>query len=512
MTAEIVKLRIGNLAKAVLITGQSYQDPKDALNEFVSNAADEYAQMGRRGERVRILLRRQGRYPLVAISDDGRGLTPDRLREIAQNLFESVKAGDRRTLGEKAIGLLAFQQLGERCDVVSLAEGYSESHVLRLRRGKATATLEVEHRRPRDRPGTTVYVAALDPEVSRMLTQRKVVDYLRRRRATALARGEYIIEVASGRTVERVTPEKAAGVHLEIPPRNTLWGLIEFSLHVTPRPDAQRRVAAVGRAGTTIVDSITELEEFDHAPWNTGQVGGEVIFEALEQTSGRRAILRDRDAFPLLVDAVASVEPMVLRAAERLAREVDVASAGRVSDEVRRIFARVLRELADLENPMRTLVGQEEGDDGLFAAVDIPDGAAAGSGDLERSQDIDEAQSRPSWPSEPPASALPPLSPPTDPSRPAAAQRTRHLPTLLPDPHPGRGRSRFDVDDGIVYYNDTHADHQMVKDSEPALLDYLTTLVAKEYVVYNNPRVLPDDLGEEMVRMLVRLRRHVRRT
>ena len=44
MPAERVRLRIGNLAKAVLVTGQAYQDPKDALNEFVSNAADEYAQ------------------------------------------------------------------------------------------------------------------------------------------------------------------------------------------------------------------------------------------------------------------------------------------------------------------------------------------------------------------------------------------------------------------------------------------------------------------------------------
>jgi hypothetical protein len=39
--AEKLRLLIGNLAKAVLITGQAYQDPKDALNEFVLNAADE---------------------------------------------------------------------------------------------------------------------------------------------------------------------------------------------------------------------------------------------------------------------------------------------------------------------------------------------------------------------------------------------------------------------------------------------------------------------------------------
>jgi len=47
--AEKVRLRIGNLGKAVLVTGQAYQDPKDALNEFVSNAADEYARDGAAG-------------------------------------------------------------------------------------------------------------------------------------------------------------------------------------------------------------------------------------------------------------------------------------------------------------------------------------------------------------------------------------------------------------------------------------------------------------------------------
>ena len=60
MAPETVRLRIGNLAKAVLVTGQAYQEPKDALNEFVSNAADEYAEAGRPGERIRMVLRRRG--------------------------------------------------------------------------------------------------------------------------------------------------------------------------------------------------------------------------------------------------------------------------------------------------------------------------------------------------------------------------------------------------------------------------------------------------------------------
>ncbi|MDQ6946202.1 MAG: hypothetical protein M3256_07990, partial [Actinomycetota bacterium] len=63
-----------------------------------------------------------------------------------------------------------------------------------LKRGSANATLDPhERRRRRDRPGTTVYLLDLEPDVLRMLTQRKVVDYLRRRRGPALARGDYHI-------------------------------------------------------------------------------------------------------------------------------------------------------------------------------------------------------------------------------------------------------------------------------------------------------------------------------
>jgi hypothetical protein len=255
--AEKVRLRIANLGKAVLVTGQAYQDPKDALNEFVSNAADEYVQAGRRGERIRVVLRRKGRYPVIAVDDTGRGMDAERLREVARSLFESTKAGDDRTLGEKAIGILAFQQLGARCDLVSRPEGSPQTWALRLERGRPTAHLEIERRRARQVAGTTVYLSGLDPDVLRVLTQRKVVDYLRRRRGPALARGDYSIEVVEGRRTEVVTPEQPDGVRLELRAHDTLWGRIEFALYVAPADDRRRRVAVVGRAGTTIVDDLS---------------------------------------------------------------------------------------------------------------------------------------------------------------------------------------------------------------------------------------------------------------
>lgn len=76
MASEKVRLRIGNLAKAVLVSGQAYQDPKDALNEFVSNAADEYIEAGRRGERIRVVLRRNRLCAIaVAVRPESRTST-----------------------------------------------------------------------------------------------------------------------------------------------------------------------------------------------------------------------------------------------------------------------------------------------------------------------------------------------------------------------------------------------------------------------------------------------------
>ena len=250
------------------------------------------------------------------------------MRDVARNLFESAKADDVRTLGEKAIGLLAFQQLGRYCTVVSLREGSDESWALHLERGTAVAHLDRERRRARTMPGTSVYLDDLDPDVLRMLTQRKVVDYLRQRRGPALARGEYSIEVVEGprhrardaRAARGGASGAAAAAHLVGPDRVR-------ALRRPSRRQGTARVAVVGRAGTTIIDDLTELDELDVPPWSSRQVSGQIVFEALQQSAGRRAILRDREAFPVFLDAVRAVAPTVAAAVAQVAKEVDAATA-----------------------------------------------------------------------------------------------------------------------------------------------------------------------------------------
>ena len=509
MPNETVRLRIGNLGKAVLVTGQAYQDPKDALNEFVSNAADEYTEADRRGGRIRIHLRRRGRHPVIAVEDDGRGMTVDQLRAIARNLFESSKAGDERTLGEKAIGILAFQQLGGRCDIVSRPGGSSATHALRLQRGQATAILVAdEHRRARSAPGTTAYVSDLDPDVARVLTLRKVADYLRQRRGPALARGDYSIEVIEGTKSELVIPERPDGIRVDLPPLTTLWGRIDFALYVSARPDRRRRVAIVGRAGTTIIDDIAEIEEFDRPPWTSDQVSGQIVYERLQQSAGRRAVLRDRDAFPVFVDTVRGIEQLVSSTLYRIAREVDSQTVDRLAGVVRRIFSQVLRELADLDNPMRSDLGIDPGDGAVLAVASPKQPALSVRAGLALLEEEDGDRFPPLL--DPATAGRRPPGLPSDASARPDGRRA-HLPSVAPDPAPGETRSRFDPEAGVVLYNDGHTDYLLVKDDEAMLLDYLAALVVKEYVVYNNPRATSEDVAEDMVRLLVRVRQHVPR-
>ena len=316
-----------------------------------------------------------GARAAIAVDDSGRGMDPDRLRDVARNLFESSKAGDDRTLGEKAIGLLAFQQLGGCCEIVSRAVGQrrdvdaSTPPWRRIGRagpraasGQGDERDDRVHLRARHRSG-------------RVLTQRKVVEYMRRRRGAAIAAGAYELEVVEGRTGELVTPDEPAGLPIPLAGHDTLWGKLDFALYVAGDADPGRHVAVVGRAGTTIIDDLTDLEEFDHEPWTSGHLSGRVSFEPLRQSAGRRAILRDDEIYPVFRDAVRSVEPVLTRAIERIRRDLDVATAERLGDALRQVFGRVLRELADLENPMRTLVGDEPGAgaDGIAPPAPRPD-------------------------------------------------------------------------------------------------------------------------------------------
>ncbi|MBI3014251.1 MAG: ATP-binding protein, partial [Candidatus Tectomicrobia bacterium] len=295
-----IPLRIRNLSKNLLYLGQVYADPRDALNEFVSNAADEYVQAGRQGAVIQIYLGRKGDRPWPRVSDRGRGMSRPQLERVATSLCESEKANFREVpevIGEKGIGILGFASIAEQCDLVSRAEGSDETHCMSLMKGRESCTIRLEETRKRTEAGTDVYLYGISKDNLRILTPQKLSEYFRIRRRSALLRGDYALEIVEGRKTYPVRPETYKGIPFEVPSANTSFGKIRFHLYLWPTPAQGRQVAVIGKGGTTILDSLDELDEFRSPPWNMNQVQGDITFAALEQTTGRKGIVRDPERF-----------------------------------------------------------------------------------------------------------------------------------------------------------------------------------------------------------------------
>jgi hypothetical protein len=199
------------------------------------------------------------------------------------------------------------------------------------------------------------------------------------------------------------------------------------------------------------------------------------------------------------LESVRGSAPTIQRYIERVNADVDRRTTDRLQQTIHKVFKTVLRELDDLDNPMRTSLGYEPGRGGLLA--DSPENGGRKAEPAERMPSLDDL-TRAEPPTPQPEAAVPQSARP-------GGSRSARLPSIAPDPDPGDNRSRFDPDAGVVLYNEGHADYLLAKEDEAGLLDYLSTLVAKEYVVYNNPKASPQDLSEELIRMLVRVRRHL---
>ncbi len=494
--SRIIPLRIANLGKGLRYLGQVYGDPRDALNEFVSNAADEYAQAGPTGRTIRITLRRAGRMPQIVVSDDGRGLTRARLEAVAGHLCESDKAAlleADKIVGEKGIGILAFAAFAQQCDIVTRADGESDTSRMRLRRGAETCEVAEEGERRRGRPGTDVHLTGIGKEIWRVFTLPKLTEYFRVRRRQALLGGEYAIELVEGRKVARVRPEVYKGNPFDTPPIRTPFGLIRIHLYLWPTPATGRSVALVGKGGTTIVDDMAALDEFSYGPWNSGQVQGEVIFAGLEQTTGRKGVVRDADRFPLLAKAIQDLETGVSAELKRLTEEHRARSDRELFLRLREIFAQVLRELNDLENPLRAPVshpGGEVGPGGVDATRISPANRPQGGEGAGASSTSEIDRDLPS----------------------VARQRQRALPAwrLLPFPEDKRHlRSEFDAATRVIQVNELHPDYRAAREDGSAQLHYLTWLTAKELALWQNPHTDALATAEDMIRILVRARRHL---
>ncbi|MBI3334457.1 ATP-binding protein [Candidatus Pacearchaeota archaeon] len=100
--------------------------PYDALKEYITNALDalDAAKMG--GLIKVILVPSEHR---IIVRDAGKGITPERMRDLPVKVGESIKRGKIDERGEKGLGLMSFGSLGPQMHMISRVEGGSNRYV-----------------------------------------------------------------------------------------------------------------------------------------------------------------------------------------------------------------------------------------------------------------------------------------------------------------------------------------------------------------------------------------------
>src|SRR4030043_329365 len=108
-------IKIGNFTNLLIILSEIQRDPRDALSEFVSNGRDALVQEEIANGTVRLNLQRQGGGLSIMVTDDGIGMSKDKLHYIATHLCDSDKVNMENMIGHKGIGIISFLQLSDEC-------------------------------------------------------------------------------------------------------------------------------------------------------------------------------------------------------------------------------------------------------------------------------------------------------------------------------------------------------------------------------------------------------------
>ncbi len=343
------QLKIGDQWNAINIIAHSQTHPLKSICELTENAIDAGA------KQIQLLRRRKQGNVFLEVIDDGNGISlndagePD-LQRIATHLCDSLKRYLDPSMregvhGQFGIGLLSFWSLGD--ELRMQAAGNQGTFELHLVRGDRRYTIRpVRGRLPS--PGTRVVVGPLLESTKKVVTGDKVARYLSDELRDRIRNSGVKIHVVDrvSRKDLVVTPREFDGESLEVPRYlATRQGDIRVELYF--RSDTSQPSAGIALCcdGTRVVKDITELLQFQHAPWGDSRIEGLIDFDALQLAPGTRSGIVPDNAFESLVESLRAIEPDILAAIEkRQQAETDKASE-QILKKVHKAFVTALRDL-----------------------------------------------------------------------------------------------------------------------------------------------------------------------
>lgn len=469
------------------LLGGVYNDPRDALKEYVANSLDANAS----NIVVDLSSRKKG---VIQVRDDGSGMDRDKLRSVPDSVALSDKLLMETAIGEKAIGILAFYSLGAECLVLwsKAASVPGETHCLRFRRGDLNPVLDPddeskEHPWLRANSGTVVELRSIPPEIARLLTLEKVRDHLARLYREILRRRPMRLVVVEGKQSEYVKVDSFKGTPFWMRDLVTKYGRIELQLYVLPsQSDRRVEVSCKGQR----VSEVGGLDErFEVSPWSTGQIHGVVSADFLKPTTGRTGFATNA-AFSAFVDKLDSLRSELQKAVDLEVETYKKEQDREMQRELNNSFLRALLALkgrgwSGAEVLVRSRTGEAKGtavESALGVRVERKGRRKQRRG--LRQQVLEDGEE----------SATRGAGFNIDPQ--VFKAEDAHL------------RSKFDSRQALVLINQIHPDYREEYANQRRRYEYFHLLIAKELTLYNWGKEKPDSMLEHLVELEVVAKRY----
>jgi len=330
------KLSIGDLQYVIQLLGEVYRDSRDALAEFITNAGDANA------TKIYVFLHKRAREPYIRVSDNGDGMTKNILKYVAENIGNSLKRYDPKSVGEKGIGILGFQKIAERCDIVSKGNASKETFCLSLKAGTLNYRIQEEKEHALQIRGTDVYLYGVSADTWRLFTRDKLANYFKFKFRPDLSSGAYSLVIVEGKETTPVRPEAYKGEPFYTTMVRTNYGNISLSLYILPTGKSY----PVGiYCKNKKVLNITDLPEFACEPWTLGKVQGEITADFLKPDTTRVGFICDRKHFPAWVNAVKNIEKQLVAEIEHLSKSYNAVQNRKLYKKLKLAFQKAIDEL-----------------------------------------------------------------------------------------------------------------------------------------------------------------------
>lgn len=472
------------------LLGSVYNDPRDALKEYVANSLDADAS----NIIVDLSRRRNG---TIVIKDDGTGMDREKLRSVPDRVGLSDKLLMENRIGEKAIGILAFHSLGADSLILwSLTDTRpADPHCLQFKKGDPNPVLDPDeenttHPWIKDTRGTVVELRGIPPDVARVLTLEKVKEHLGRLYKEVLRRRAVRIIVTEGKKSEHVTVESFKGEPFWMRDLLTRYGQIELNLYILPSP-SDRHIEVFCK-GQRVCDLGTLDDCFRTTLWSSGQVHGDISADFLKPTTGRTGFATNA-AFTAFVEKLDGIKTELRKAVDHEVETYRTEQDREIQKDLNNSFLRAILQLrthgwSAVETLVKSRLGEFKG-----TAVET------GSGVKTQRQGHRRRRK---------GGIRPQVVEDKNGEQQAVRGAGINFEQKVFDSQEAYLRSKFDSRQWLILINQGHPNYKEEYPERERRYNYFHLLLAKELTLYNWGRERADALLEHMVELDITARHY----